>query len=275
MDGSARFIFVTDTGYIAAWTERRQDNGAILRNDGPSQQVYDGTGAGSAFFGLAMKTDTWDTMWVADLGATPRILQFDAIWSLVPTVGFANPFATGAGGAAKPGDFVPFNIISLGSRVFVAYTKSKPDPANFAQFFAGKEDSVDADAEKAGGYVPNHGRLVEFTLAGALVRIYNDAGHLNSPWGVAIAPAPFGAFGGAVMVGNFGGAGLIAGFNGSTGEFLGYLRDATGAFVAIPGVWGLQFGNGASLGDIDALYFAAGPEDEAAGLFGSLRYAPS
>jgi hypothetical protein len=43
--------------------------------------------------------------------------------------------------------------------------------------------------------------------------------------------------------------------------------------VAIPGLWGLLFGNGESLGDADALYFAAGPADEADGLFGSLRYA--
>ena len=56
--------------------------------------------------------------------------------------------------------------------------------------------------------------------------------------------------------------------------FLGYLRNTDGGFAAIRGLWGLQFGNGVSLGDSDALYFAAGPEDEAAGLFGSLRYAP-
>jgi hypothetical protein len=31
------------------------------------------------------------------------------------------------------------------------------------------------------------------------------------------------------------------------------------------------FGNGESLGDKNALYFAAGPKDETEGLFGSLR----
>lgn len=32
-----------------------------------------------------------------------------------------------------------------------------------------------------------------------------------------------------------------------------------------------MFGNGVSLGDSSALYFAAGTEGEAAGLFGALR----
>lgn len=278
MEGSARFIFVNSKGYITAWTDRRQDTGGTLRNDGPSQQVYPAGGAvatgDQAFFGVALKTETWDTLWVVDFGMNPKVLQFDAGWNLVPTVGFTNPFATGAGGIAKPGDFVPFNIISLGSRVFVTYAKSQVSANDLTAFRAGEEDSLDADLERSGGYQPDRGRLVEYKLNGELVRIYKDDKRLNSPWGVAIAPASFGAFGNSVLVGNFGGAGLIAGFSSSTGEFLGYLRDTTGGFVAQPGLWGLQFGNGVSLGDVDALYFAAGPEGETAGLFGSLRYMP-
>ena len=38
-------------------------------------------------------------------------------------------------------------------------------------------------------------------------------------------------------------------------------------------LWALQFGNGEGLGDSNALYFAAGPKDEADGVFGSLRVA--
>jgi hypothetical protein len=36
-------------------------------------------------------------------------------------------------------------------------------------------------------------------------------------------------------------------------------------------IWGILFGNGESLGDTNALYFAAGPKDETDGVFGSLR----
>ena len=284
ISGSSRFMFVTDSGYIGAWGERRTDSGAILRNDGAAAQVYPPAGEEptGAYFGVAMKTDTWDKMWVADFGADPKILQFNGAWKIEPTVGFVNPFATGpviGTGTAKrpkPGDPVPFNITTLGSRVFVAYAVSLPDKTDPAKFYAGEEDSLDPAAELATGNRPNKGKLVEYTLSGALVRIYNDDKRLNAPWGVAIAPKDFGLFSGAVLVSNFGGAGYVSAFSGSTGDFLGFLNKPDGKPVAIEGLWGLQFGNGVSLGDSDALYFGAGPEgDNPSGLFGSVRYTPS
>lgn len=276
IEGGTRFAFVSDTGVLSAWSERRQDTGGVLRLNGKAQTIYDGgTNDGSAYFGVAFKPVTFDKLWVADFGASPQIRQFDAQWNLEPTAGFANPFGTGAGSAAKPGDFVPFNIHTVGSRVFVTYAKSRVSDTDVNAFFAGEEDSLDADAEKASGFQPDRGRLVEYDTSGQLVRIYKDDKHLNAPWGVEIAPASFGAFAGAVLVGNFGGAGYITAFDGATGAFLGYLRGTDSGFIAIAGLWGLQFGNGASLGDADALYFAAGPEGaEPAGLFGSLRYTP-
>ena len=284
ISGSARFMFVTDSGYIAAWGERRTDTGAILRNDGAAAQVFPPVGdePSGAYFGVAMKTDTWDKMWVADFGADPKILQFKGDWTIEPTVGFTNPFATGAvigQGPAKrpqPGDAVPFNITTLGSRVFVSYAISRPDESDPTKFFAGEEDSLDAAAELATGNQPNKGKLVEYTLGGALVRIYNDDKRLNAPWGVEIAPKEFGAFAGTVLVANFGGAGHVSAFSSSTGNFLGFLNKADGKPVAIEGLWSLQFGNGVSLGDSDALYFGAGPEgDNPSGVFGSIRYAPA
>lgn len=284
ISGSARFVFVTDSGYIAAWGERRTDTGAILRNDGAAAQVYPPVGdePSGAYFGVAMKTDTWDTMWVADFGADPKILQFKGDWTIEPMVGFANPFATGAmigEGPAKrpkPGDPVPFNITTLGSRVFVSYAISLPDKDDPTRFFAGEEDSLEPAAELATGNKPNKGKLVEYTLGGALVRIYNDDKRLNAPWGVEIAPKAFGVFAGTVLVANFGGAGHVCAFDGSSGNFLGFLNKADGQPVAIEGLWSLQFGNGVSLGDSDALYFGAGPEgDNPSGLFGSIRYAPA
>jgi hypothetical protein len=43
--------------------------------------------------------------------------------------------------------------------------------------------------------------------------------------------------------------------------------------ITIDGLWGIAFGNGGSGGDRNALYFAAGPDGETHGLFGSLRVA--
>lgn len=286
-DGSARFVFVTDSGTLSAWTDRAQD-GRTVRVNGPAQLMFDGANEGMSFFGVALKTDTWDTLWTVDFGLAPQIRQFDKNWQLVPTQGFVNPFATGAlrdemnpdaGSAPRPGEPVPFNIHVLGNRVFVMYCISQVlrNDGGFIvdarKFLPGEEDSLDAATESKTGGFPNRGKLVEYTLDGELVRIYDDLGRLNAPWGVAIAPANFGLLSNALLVANFGGAGKIAAFNQTTGRFIDYLRDASGDVIGVGGIWALMFGNGVSLGDTNALYFAAGTEEEKAGLFGSLRYA--
>ncbi len=38
----------------------------------------------------------------------------------------------------------------------------------------------------------------------------------------------------------------------------------------IDGLWALKFGNGGNGGDLGTLYFTAGPNDEADGIFGSI-----
>ena len=286
-DGSARFVFVTDSGRLSAWTDRARD-GSTVRVNGAAQLMYDGSALGMSMFGVAIKTDTWDTLWTADFGTTPQVRQFDKAWQLVPTQGFANPFATGAlldpanpsqGNAARPGEPVPFNIQVLGARVFVMYCISQVlrDANGFivnaGKIQPGEEDALDAAAEARAGGFPNRGKVVEYTLAGDQVRVYDDAGRLNAPWGVALAPADFGLVSNALLVGNFGGAGKIAAFNQTTGRFIDYLRNEAGQVIGLDGTWALMFGNGVSLGDANALYFAAGPEGETAGLFGSLRYA--
>ena len=270
-DGSARFVFVTDSGKVTAWTERSQA-GDVVRVDGPAALVYDGEADGSAFFGVAINPDTWDTMWLADFGAHPKIVTLDKNWKKVVTTGFVNPFGSAKDGAVLPGDPVPFNIQVLGSRVFVTFAISKQDPAKPGSFHSAEEDALDAAAEATSGNQPDKGKLVEYDLAGKQIRIYNDAKRLNAPWGVAIAPANFGKLSGTLLVGNFGGAGRVCAFDTTTGDYIDDLRDTQGKPVAIGGLWALQFGNGESLGDSNALYFAAGPEDEADGLFGSLRY---
>jgi uncharacterized protein (TIGR03118 family) len=94
-------------------------------------------------------------------------------------------------------------------------------------------------------------------------------GRLNSPWGLAIAPATFGRFSNDLLVGNFG-DGRINAVDPATGDFLGQLRDANNNPITIDGLWGLDFGNDANAGPKTTLFFTAGPNGEVDGLFGSL-----
>lgn len=112
-----------------------------------------------------------------------------------------------------------------------------------------------------------------FDTSGHLLQRLINGNHLNAPWGLALAPSNFGPFSNALIVGNFGNGHLQA-FDPETGRFLGELNDASGKPIVIDGLWGLTFGNGVTAGDKTALYFAAGPDDETHGLFGSLRFVP-
>ena len=69
--------------------------------------------------------------------------------------------------------------------------------------------------------------------------------------------------------------GQIAAFDPNTGNFLGLMNGADGKPIAIDGLWGLKFGNGAAAGAVNVLFFSAGPNDEDDGLFGMLSLTPT
>ena len=98
-------------------------------------------------------------------------------------------------------------------------------------------------------------------------------GKLNSPWGLALAPAGFGKFSGNLLVGNFG-DGHINAFDLATGDPRGQFKDANGKTLAIDGLWGLAFGNGYKGQPVNTLFFTAGPNGESDGLYGRLDPAP-
>jgi uncharacterized protein (TIGR03118 family) len=101
-------------------------------------------------------------------------------------------------------------------------------------------------------------------------------GTLNSPWGLAIAPSSFGKFAGDLLVGNFGdgaiNAFVLSGNN--TATFVGQLPGVDGKPLTINGLWALTPGNGGQGGDVNTIYFSAGPGDESNGLFGALAAVP-
>jgi hypothetical protein len=94
-------------------------------------------------------------------------------------------------------------------------------------------------------------------------------GEVNAPWGLALAPEAFGTLGNKLLVGNFG-SGVITAYDPVSGEFFGTVNDATGSPIATPGLWGIAFGNGARNQPKSTLYFFAGINQEAGGLFGRI-----
>jgi uncharacterized protein (TIGR03118 family) len=264
----AKFLFASDGGIISAWTERKREDGKF---DRPSvaKSVIDHSKEGAQFFGLTVN-QSYTHLYAADFGKNPTVKVFDGAFNPLP-IAFENPFITN--GLFKPGDYAPFNVKSLirpdgEERIFVTYAKTqvcsaegiKKKECQAGELYVGEEDTSQ----------PGHGRLVEFKPDGTPVAIWEDAGHLSAPWGLAFAPHNFGTLSGMLLVSNFG-DGTIAAYNPNTRQFIDYMRDSEGNPIKIEKIWGILFGNGVSLGDSNALYFAAGPNDERDGLFGSLR----
>ena len=115
---------------------------------------------------------------------------------------------------------------------------------------------------------PGNGFVDVFGRNGKFIRRLITRGALNSPWGMALAPASFGQFAGDLLVGNFG-DGHINVYNPTTGQRLGQLRGSNGRPIVIDGLWGLMFGNGNAAGN-NQLLFSAGPDGESHGLLGKI-----
>jgi uncharacterized protein (TIGR03118 family) len=114
-----------------------------------------------------------------------------------------------------------------------------------------------------------NGFVDEFNLNGTMVQRVASGGSLDSPWGLAIAPSTFGKLAGDLLVGNFG-DGTIDAFNLKTDQFQGALKGADGKPIVIGDLWAISPGNGGSGGSSGSLYFTAGIQDEAHGVFGSI-----
>jgi uncharacterized protein (TIGR03118 family) len=244
----ASFMFCNEDGVISGWNATLDSTHAhIMLDNSASGAVYKGCALGSTVKGPALYAANFNS---------GNIDVFDVNLKPIPSFAFAN--------SAIPAGFAPFNIQALGGNLYVTYAKQN----------AAKHDDV---AGAGNGYV------AEFDMVGNLVANLAAQGPLNSPWGLAISPANFGAFPNALLVGNSG-DGNINAFNPVTGASLGALTmvDATGKPVAYPGLWSISFGSGAQSEDTGTLYFTAGigggPNNdpvESHGLLGSIQPAPS
>jgi uncharacterized protein (TIGR03118 family) len=119
------------------------------------------------------------------------------------------------------------------------------------------------------------GAVAVFDTSGNLIQTLIAGSKLASPWGITLAPASFGGFGGDLLVGNFSFAvSEINAFDPLTGAFVGTITDKGGNPIINSGLWAITFGNGVNGGDPNTLFFAAGINGEADGLFGSLDPVP-
>ncbi len=266
----AKFMFASDGGIISAWTERKKSDGSF---DRPNEAiaVIDESEKGSQFFGLAISSN-YDRLYAADFGKSPNIKVYDGDFK-PSAVSFDMPFDENKNGKTDPGEYAPFNIQVLKTlegknHIFVTYAKTQSCPKDeikkgtckSGEIFAGEEDTSK----------PGYGRLAEFDENGKLISVWNDGGKLSAPWGIVYAPSDFGALSEKLLVANFG-DGTISAYDPNSKNFVDVLRNQKGKPIMIDKIWGLLFGNGESLGDKNALYFAAGPRDEKDGVFGSLR----
>lgn len=246
--GPARFIFATDQGVIGAWTEQaRTPPAAGVDRPLVTGTVVDRSAEGALYFGLGVTDRAADNrLFAADFGRN-GIDVFDA--SFAPLDLGPDAFRI-TDGSVDQSAYAPFNVQVIGGKAYVTYAKLTDEPGE----------------EETGAGL---GFVAEFDLDGRHLRTLEGAGLLNAPWGLAQAPEGFGELSGALLVGNFG-DGSIVGFDPATGAQLDLLRSPEGEPLVVDGLWGLAFGNGASLGRADALYFAAGPDEEAGGIFGRI-----
>jgi uncharacterized protein (TIGR03118 family) len=247
----ASFIFATEQGVIVGWNGPSGQKGVVLADRSASGAVYKG---------LAIATRSEGPLLYAANFNAGTVDVFDGSMNMVTLPGaFTDP--------SIPAGFAPFNIKNLDGSLYVTYAK---------------QDSLRHDDVAGSG----NGYIDIYDLNGLLQRRLVSGGALNSPWGLAVAPAGFGEFGGAVLVGNFG-DGTIHAFDPASGRLLGSLQDRTGKPIQISGLWGLTFGNGAranpgaaaSGGEASLLYFTAGiagPDTvESHGLLGAIGPAPA
>jgi uncharacterized protein (TIGR03118 family) len=230
------FIFATEDGTISAWSQGAAATIAV--NNSAAGAVYKGLASGSV--GAA------NFIYAANF-SQGRVDVFDASYHPATLAGnFTDP--------TLPAGYAPFGIQNIGNNQIVV---------TYALQDVTKHDDV---AGAGNGYVSL------FDTNGNFVRRIASQGSLNSPWGIAVAPAGFGAFGGALLIGNFG-DGRISAFDLSNGSSMGQLNGTNGNPLSIDGLWALEFGGGGTAGDPNALYFTAGLNGETHGLFGSLSAA--
>ncbi len=238
----ARFIFATLNGVISGWYPGQPNSTlAVVKVNNLGMAGYTG-------LTLAQRNGA-DTLYAANF-AQNRIDVFD---------GNFNPVVLSPGAFmlwGVPPSLAVFNVQAIDSSLYVTYA-----PTNVFG--------------TSGGL--GQGFVARFNVNGMPMGRLQHGFWMNAPWGVALAPGNFGIASHQLLVGMFG-SGAIAVFDPLYGEFRGFLRNTDGLPIIISkGLWGIGFGNGASGGPTNALYYASDFQFNGGlhGKFGTLVPAPS
>src|SRR6266704_1963493 len=195
---AARFIFASEDGTISAF------KGAPIVTVVPNANA---TAHDAVYKGLAIDSATAGSRLYATDFHNGKVDIFDSSFHAVTIAGaFTDP--------TLPAGFAPFGIQNIDGNIYVTYAL---------------QDEFQHD-DVAG---PGNGFVDAYDSSGNFIRRVASAGELNSPWGLALAPADFGRFSGDLLVGNFG-DGRIHVFDPAqlteTGDFeaVGLLHSAAG-----------------------------------------------
>jgi uncharacterized protein (TIGR03118 family) len=238
----ALFIFDTEDGTVSAWNlplgvpataELEVDNSAEKCSNGATGAVYKGLALGANTTGAFIYATNF------------RCATIDVFDSTFKPASLSGSFHD----SKIPDGYAPFGIANILGNLVVTYAKQ--DDA--------KHDDVAGEG---------HGFVDIFDTDGKLIRRFARHGHLDSPWGIALAPFNFGELSGNLLIGNFGN-GKINAFDSISGHFVDAIEDAHEQPIVIDGLWSLTFG-GAAASSPGILYFTAGPNGEKDGLFGKI-----
>jgi uncharacterized protein (TIGR03118 family) len=228
-----RFLFAGEDGVISGWRPAL----------GTTAEVLGGNSAGGAVYkGITLGTSGGSTYLYATDFHNGRIDVMPGTGAPALTGNFTDP--------NLPAGYAPFNVQNIGGQLYVTYAKQ----------------DADAHDDVAGA---GFGFVDVFTTNGDFVKRFASGGVLNSPWGLAQAPAGWGDVGGDILVGNFG-DGTIHAFD-ANGMLVGTLLGSDQKPLTNDGLWALTFGNGSHT---NSLFLTAGLNDEADGLFARVDSVP-
>jgi uncharacterized protein (TIGR03118 family) len=251
--GAARFIFSGEGGMIGGWSPTVDATHTVTM-----YPAAGGDTGGAIYKGLALaKNGTASFLYATDFH-NGKVVVFDTTFAkqTLAATAFVDP--------NLPAGYAPFGIQAIANgtggatQLYVSFAKQDADAA----------DNVNG---------AGLGIVDIFDVSGTFIKqLIPAGGALNAPWGMALAPADFGTLSNMLLVGNFG-DGKINGYDPATGAFVGAISNSSGAAFVSPGLWGIAFGNDAANQPHNTLFYAAGPNDEANGVYGriDLGAAPS